>query len=159
MKYFLITILGLAFLSVAAMDNEPKPITIHEPYYHGIKQHFVIDADYGKATDIGYAWYKSEYHSMNRNNWKLLKIWVSDDYRKKGIAKQLFKAFYEDAKSQDATHITWQVLPQAIGMSEHALVTYYKSMIKNIDPHLLEKTEVKEVGPEGYTMIHMTVTI
>ena len=32
-------------------------------------------------------------------------------------------------------------------------------MIKHIDAALLEKTQVNEVGPTGFEMIHMTVKI
>lgn len=147
------------------LDSMEKPasstslIKIKESYFDRSKQQYAIDADYDDAADVGYVHYKPEFHSMDRNNWKLVSIWVDDEYRKKKIATHLFKALHDDIKERGGTHITWQVRPTAIYMYEHELINYYKSMIKHIDAALLEKTQVNEVGPTGFEMIHMTVKI
>lgn len=142
------------------MGKKADPsIKLKKSFFDPREKQFIINADYGDVQNIGQACYASTYYSMNYNNWKLITLWVHQDYRQKGIAKQLFKAFYDDVKLKDGNRITWQVRPQASNISETQLVHYYKSMIKNIDAKLLEKTQVKEVGPLGFEVIHMSVEI
>lgn len=136
-----------------------SPIKIKKPYFDKSKQQYAINADYADFENAGHVHYKPVFHSMDRNNWKLISLWVDDDYRQKKIATHLFKALHDDIKERKGTHITWQVRPQAIYMEEHELVNYYKSMIRNVDAALLEKTTVHEVGPTGFEMTHMTVKI
>lgn len=132
---------------------------IKEPYFNSAKQLYVIEAEYADAKDAGYINYKPEFHSMDRNNWKLVSIFVKDNLRRKKIATKLFKALHDAVKNQGGTHITWQVSPSAIYMTKDQLVSYYYSMIKNVDAALLQKVEVREVGPYGFEMMHMTVKI
>ena len=152
----------MMFCWLCGMEKSAKStslIKINESQFDTSKQQYIIEADYADVTTAGYVHYKPEFHSMDRNNWKLISIWVDDDYRKKKIATHLFKAMHDDIKKRNGTHITWQVRPQALYMYEDQLVIYYKSMIRNINAALLEKTEVHEVGPNGYEITHMTVKI
>ena len=66
------------------------------------KQQYAIDADYADFENAGHVHYKPEFHSMDRNNWKLISLWVDDDYRKKKIATHLFKALHDDIKERRA---------------------------------------------------------
>ena len=134
-------------------------IKVSEPSFNSSLDLFAIEAAYGKYPNAGYAHYRPQYHSMDRNNWKLIKIWVHNDFRQKGIGTKLFKTVFDNLKAQEATHVTWQVIPEQKGMTTTQLVDYYKSMLAITYPSLLNKTDVKEVGPNRYEMVHMTVKI
>ena len=128
------------FEKLAPPDEKARKRLISDAF--GKKQKFkVIVADGGSGKLLGYAFYFFTYSSfLAKNTLYLEDIFISEQYRNKGIGKLFFNELVKIAKKNNCGRMEWAVLDwnvnainfyEKLGAKQLKDWIYYRYMIDN----------------------------
>ncbi len=122
---------------LALFEKSPEEVsnTLEKMEEEGFGKNPVFSFFIAQMNDkiVGIAVYFTKYSTWKGKGLYLDDLIVTESLRGKGIGRQLFNAFMEEAKNQDAQQVHWQVLDW-----NTPAIDFYRKMNARIDTEWLD---------------------
>lgn len=128
-----------------AYGTQNSEYPIQAPYFDSHKQEYVIEATNKINKPIG----SLIYLCNSGNQWEIRKLEVDSTHRNQGVARALMNACICWLKAQNATQLSWKVLPKEDNLTEEQLIGLYYQILKKIDSGYFAKTTLEYRGDDN----------
>lgn len=121
MKRFLLAILALPFLSIAMDKSTPD---YQGPIKSSLNNRYNVYAHVHRQQVGHITFHKCTYKPFT---WEIIDSEVHKDFRKQGIARELFKYCIKCARANNAQALVWKAQSNDINIDNKKIVKIYKN--------------------------------